>query len=882
MNGPLMKFDKLNANNNADALRGSIRKRNQSVSISPPPLSQSPPLLTSLLLLASLLFAPVTAANANDLYTADTILPQIGQRGTTVTVRIEGSRLETAEDALFYQPGIRCVAIRQLETVPNNQNGTPQKVESGKAIELDFEIDDNAKLGEYYLRLRTRKKLSELLSFWVTPFPVVFEENAYADRDSARNDSEEYAQNVPFNCTVVGYQSTNENANDIDVYRVQLDKDQRCTAQILNARLGTVHYGGLTDMAIEVRSPAGKRVARSNRSALFAHDPVVSFHAPETGDYLITVRQQMDTEASNLHYGLHIADFPRPAVTFPLGGQLGEQLNLKVFYEDGTQGALQTTLPQQVGPFEQSMVELTEVANLPVMPSPNRIQVAAFPNVYEEPNHNQPENAQGITQSLPIALNGIISTEGEKDWYRFSAKKGDRYRVRAYARTLGSKLDPFIIIKPAEGNTSQRIYEEDDSLWDGHDWEGHHYRHQVKDRLDPVFMFEPDVDGDYLLGITDTRREFGDDYIYRVEIQPHRDSLFTYYQDYPSQATTVRDVIGVHRGSALARTFAIQNGFGSQYDGLIRLEARGLPDGIKFDCPLFTKSDPVILATFTAPADAELNAALLELIPHAADKDSELVGAFAQTSNANDQRGSYAPLFNKTRKLAFAVLEEAPFEVSIEEPRIGLAKNAELDLKVYVKRKGEFTGAIYLEMDWLPRGVSKQPPLIIKEGEDVGNYRISATNQAMTGKYQLSITAREYEGGNPRTGVGYHYIGTQFINVEVTDPYMQIELARTAVEQGKRGEFIGTIKHLRPFQGEATAKLVRLPTGVTLVNEPTIKSNDKTVRFELAVEGDALTGQYKDIACDIAIEDAGQRIHQQTGNGVLRVDQARGRDVSGE
>lgn len=835
----------------------------------------SPLLLSSLLLLTSLLFSSV--ANANDLNTADLILPQIGQRGTTVTVWIEGSRLESAEEVLFYQPGIRCTAIRLLETVPHPQNGEQKKVDSGEAIELVFEIAPDAQLGEYYLRLRTREKLSELLSFWVTPFPVVFEQHAYADRDEARNDSPGFAQDVPFNCTVVGYQSTNENTNDIDVYRVKLDKDQRCTAQILNARLGTIHYGGLTDMAIEVRSPSGKRVARSNRSALFAHDPVVSFRAPEAGDYLVTVKQQMDTEATNLHYGLHIADFPRPAVTLPLGGQLGEELKLKVFYEDGTTGELQTNLPQRVGPFEQSMVELTEVADLPVIPSPNRIQVAEFPNVYEGLGHNQPEEAQPIGQSLPIALNGIISTEGEKDWYRFSAKKGERYRVRAYARTLGSKLDPFIWIKPAAGNSSTRIYEEDDSLWDGHDWEGHHYRHQVKDRLDPVFMFEPDSDGDYLLGITDTRRESGEDYIYRVEIQPHRDSLFTYYQDYPSQATIVRDVIGVHRGSTLARTLAIQNGLGSTYDGPVRLEARGLPDGIEFDCPIFTKFDPVILATFTAPADTELRSALLELVPHAVDENAKLIGSFAQTSNVNDQRGGYAPLFNKTRKLAFAVLEEAPFEVSIEEPRIGLARNAELDLIVNVQRKGEFTGAIYLEMDWLPTGVSKQPPLIIKEGEDVGSYRISATNQASTGKYQLSITAREYEGGNPRSGVGYHYIGTPFITVEVTDPYMQIELARTAVEQGKRGEFIGTIKHLRPFNGEATAKLVRLPTGVTLVSEPNIKSTDKTVRFELAVEGDVLTGQYKDIACDVAIEDAGQKIHQQTGNGVLRVDQSRER-----
>ncbi len=814
-------------------------------------------------------------APANDTYTAEILLPQIGQRGTTVTVRIEGWGLQTAEEVLFYREGIVCTGIRQLDSKPHPHNGTPMDCEPGRAIELDFKIAPDAPLGEYQLRLRTRAKLSEMLRFWVTPFPVVEEEHPLSDRDGARNDSPEHAQPIPFGSTISGICTSNESANDWDVYRVKMEKGQRCTCQMLNARLGTVHGGGLTDMAIEVRSPSGKRVARNSRSALFAHDPVLSFIAPEAGDYLITVRQQMDTEIFRAHYALHVADFPRPAITFPLGGQLGENLDLEVFYLDGTKDKLKAKLPKKVGLFEQSMIDLTSVTGLPEIISPNRLQVAPFPNVFETDGHHQPENAQSIGRSLPVALNGIIKSEGEKDWYRFSAKKGERYRVRVYAQTLGSKLDPFVWIKPAEGNPSRRIYEEDDSLWDGHDWEGHHYRHQVKDRLDPVFMFEPDADGDYLLGITDTRRESGEDYIYRVELQPHRDSLFTFYQDYPSQSTIVRDVVGLHRGSTTARTIAIQNGFGSRYDGPIRLEVRGLPEGIEFESPIFTKNDPNIITTFRAPTGAKLQTALLELIPHAVDENVDLLGSFAQTHSSNSQRGDYSPMFNKTRKLAFAILEEAPFDVWVDQPKIGLAKNAELDLKVHAKRKGDFKGAIYLEADWLPAGVTKQPPMIIPEGENVGYYRISATSQAKAGAYRVTITARENDGGNPRSGVGYHYIASPLISVEVMDPYLQIDLQRAAIEQGTTGEMIGKINQLRDFEGVATAKILRLPTGVTLVEEPKIKPGDQEVRFQLKIAPDALTGQYRQLACDVAITDSGQQIHQQTGDGVLRIDEKR-------
>ena len=810
-------------------------------------------------------------------YTVDTLLPQIGQRGTTATVRMKGARLQTAEEVLFYKPGIQCVAIRQLQFLPHIQTGKPNPVGEGEAIELDFQISAEAELGEYYLRLRTQEKISELLSFWVTPLPVVQETHAYMDVANNRNDSPETAQRIALNTTVSGYYSSNESANDIDMYRLHLDEGRRVTVQVLNARLGTHHYGGLTDMYIEVLSPSGNRIARNSRTDLFGHDPFLSFHAPETGDYLVIARQQMDVEASNLHYALHVADFPRPVLTYPLGGQSGKQTTVHVLYADGSTTSFNRELPPVPGDFEAALVDIDKLITFdsPVL-SPNQFKLADFPDVYETPGHNSVDTPQAVQTPLPLALNGIISVEGEKDWYKFTARKGGRYRVRAYSRTMGSPLDPIIWIRPAEGNPSKKEYEQDDSLWDGHDWEGHHYRHQVKDRLDPIFMFEPDADGEYLLGITDVRREHGPKYIYRVEIQPHHESVFTYFPPYPSQAPIVRDVVNLHRGSHFCHPIAIQNGFGSKYQGKVRLEARGLPRNIKFNAPEFTASDPTIIATFSAPFDTPLGTALVELVPHAVEEGVRLKGALAQTHGGNEQRGGFAPIFNKTRKLAIGILEQAPFDVRIEQPRIGLAKGAELCLKVLVERKEGFDGGVYLEMDWLPPGVTKQPPLIIPAGENAGYYTLSATGNSKPGKYQVTITARENEGGNTRGGVGFHYIASPFVTVEVLEPYLSIELVRTALERGKSGQLIGKIKHLRPFQGKATATLLRLPNGVELASTPNILPGTETVAFPLKVAPDTLTGQYKQISCDIAIIDGGQEIHQQTGDGTLRIDAQRG------
>lgn len=814
-------------------------------------------------LLSALVLYLVSFAEGNE-YKAQYILPQIGQRGTEVQVVLVGSHLETAEEVLFYKPGIQCSSFEALTEYP--RNGRIEKAGSGEAVRLTFTIQETAEIGEYFFRLRTKRHLSELLSFWVTPFPVIDEIEPF----STKNDDPSTAQRIPLNSTVSGYQPQGP-PNDFDYYSVTLTKGQRCTAQILSARLGTYHYGGLTDMALEAYSPDGKRVARCDDSPLLAQDPVISFFADVSGDYLILARQQMDYETMPRHYALHIGDFARPVVTFPLGGKSGAELPLTVFHEDGTTKKTSIGLPENTGPFEASLIPFQ-----PGIPTPLQLKVADFPNILETPDHNLPEQAQPVNRELPVALNGIIAAEGERDWFRFSAKAGERCRVRAYARTLGSKLDPFIWIRPAPGNRSSRDYEEDDSLWDGHDWEGHHYRHQVKDRLDPVFMFEPDQDGDYLIGIGDTRREFGPDYIYRVEFQPHEDSVFTYFPPYPSKKDIVRDAIEIHRGSTYSRPVAIQNGFGSQYDGPMTLEAIGLPPGIEFECPVFTKNAPVILTLFTAPADTKLQCGLFELVPRPAEKEMGLRGALAITTGATQRRGSYDMVFNKTRKAAFAVLEEAPFTVELTQPKIPLAKNAELDLTVSVNRKDGFEGALYAEMDWLPPGITKQPPLIIPAGEETAQYKISATSQAKEGVFRLSINVRENEGGNAISGNGFHFVAAPSIEVEVTDPYLTIELSRAAIEQGTEGKIEATVNHLRPFQGTASATLLRLPTGVDLIAPVAIKPGQRQISFPVRVAGDALVGQTKQISCDVAITDAGQTIHQQSGDGVIRIDAKRG------
>ena len=844
------------------------------------PHSLSPPLLTSLLLtFAFHLLLPATArAQAGQL--VEFVYPQVGQAGTTVKVIAEGSFLQQPEEVLFYQPGIRCTHLEPLDTKLDLNSGEAKQAEPGNSVQLTFEIAAEAPPGEYQLRLRTQDNLSELVTFWVSPFPVIAEQHAWRDSGDNRNDTRDTAQLVPLNSTVFGY-IPGVAAQDHDWFAVDCRQGQRLSLEVVAARLGTLHYGGLNDPAVRIYNADGRELGRNDDNALFTQDPVVSVIIPRDGRYFIDMHQQMDYEAGRLrHYLLHVGTFARPLVTFPLGGQAGQRIPLSLLGDAQGDLKLESELPSHPGPYEAAMVDVypPQSNDEPNPPSPNRIHVAPFGDVFEAGGHNSTDGPQPINDELPLAINGRIESEGEVDWYRIKARKGDRYRVFGYGKTLDSELDPRIWIRPAPGNPSQRQWDEDDSRWEPHDLVGHHYRHQTKRRLDPVFMFEPDTDGDWLVGIGDTRREFGPHHIYRIEFQPHVDSCFVHFPAYPSQATIIRDRIVLFPGHSYSRPVTVQPGFGSKYNKPLQLRARLLPPGVSMESQPFSQGDGIIPVFFSAEPDADIGATLVDLVVEPVDPADRphFRGGFIQNNQATNRRGDYAMYFNQTRKMALAVVDDAAFNLTVKRPEVPLVRNGELALEVTVERHEGFGGAVYCEMDWLPPGVNKQPPLIIPTDETTGVYRLRASGSAEPGEYLISITGRENTGGNPRTAAGFHYVCSPPGSLTVGEPYVTIELARSAIERGTVGEIKAEISHHRPFTGTATLSLDRLPFGVEQVAPfPTITASDRTATFRVKVTTDCLVAQYRDIFCEVLISEGDQEIRQQTGSGTLRIDPER-------
>ena len=252
----------------------------------------------------------------------------------------------------------------------------------------------------------------------------------------------------------------------------------------------------IRDRLSAIMNEARFELASNDDSALLLQDPVASLVAPEDGRYIIMLRDSAYGGGDNCRYALHVGTFPRPRVVFPAGGQPGETLGVRFIGDAAGDFEQQVTLPADAdngfGLFPQ-----TDGAGAP---SPHTFRVNDLPNVTEsadQDNSHWRQMEDAPVAALPAAFNGIIDAEGQHDWYKFEAKKGQVIDFAVYARSLRSPLDAVI-----------NIYKGDGTHLQGNDDQG---------GPDSKLRFTFPEDGVYFLRVRDHLGGGGPTFVYRVE-----------------------------------------------------------------------------------------------------------------------------------------------------------------------------------------------------------------------------------------------------------------------------------------------------------------------------------------------------------------------------
>ena len=748
------------------------------------------------------LFAAASVASAiQPTFTA--IDPPGLQRGSETELTLRGARLDDAKELMFYEGGIEVTHFEVVNT---------------STIKTKLKVAPEARLGFHGVRIRTETGITDLRLLSVGALPQVAEVEPNNDFAAP--------QVVGMNSTVYGVVQT----EDVDHFVVEAKKGERITAELEGLRLGNAFF----DPYLAILNEKRFELSRSDDAALLRQDCLCSIIAPEDGKYIVQVRESAYGGDGNSKYCLHIGRFPRPKAVVPAGGKPGETIEVTWIGDAAGERKQQVTIPTSEGD-EAALFAQDEHG---IAPSGNGIRVNDLTNAIEvEPNNNTKE---ATAASAPGAFNGVIGAPDDRDFFKFTATKGQQFDVRIYARNvLRSPLDPVLIIRNAQG---AGVVSNDDS-----------------GGPDSFVQFNVPDDGEYFVEIRDHLKSGGPEYAYRVEIAPRSPRLT---MSLPERTRYIATTLSVPSGNRMA---LMVNASRQNFGGDLNVTFAGLPPGMTAEALPMPANRIEIPVLFSAAPEAAPAGGLVDIQGRPVDENLKLVGHLNQRTmlvRGQNNRDVYG---HDAYRMAAAVTKAAPFKIEIVQPKAPLVKNGQMQLKVVATRDEGFTAPIAISMLYNPPGVGSSGSISIPEGKNEAVIPVTANSSASVGTWKIVVT-----GSAPHAG-GRVEVATQMADLEIAEMFFNLAIGKTAVEQGQQTQLLVQIEKTRDFEGEAEIQLLGLPAGAT-TQKLMITKDTTEVTFPITTTKDARVGRHKSILCRAIPLVNGEPVMHTVGTGEVRID----------
>lgn len=733
------------------------------------------------------------------------VTPYGFQRGTEIEVSFTGARLSDVQELMFYAPGFE---VKEL------------KAEKDNLVKAKLAIAPQCRMGIHAVRVRTATGVSNLRTFTVGALPEVAEKEPNNDFSAP--------QPVPMGSTVSGVVQS----EDVDYFVVEAKKGDRITAELEGLRLGYTFF----DPYLAILNAERFELDRSDDAALLRQDCLCAAVAPADGKYIIQVRESAYGGNGSCKYRLHVGRFPRPTAVLPAGGRPGEALTVRWIGDPAGDWTEQVTLPS-VETLEHGLFAQDQHG---ISPSPNKIRVVDLQNSIEVEPNDARDAATAAT--APGALNGVIEKPGDVDHFKFTAKKGQRFDIRVYARSiLRSPLDSVLVVRRANGSA---VGSNDDS-----------------GGPDSYYRFTAPADEDYFVEIYDHLRAGGPEFVYRVEIAPAKQALT---MTLPERERYVSTTLTVPRANRMA---LMMNASRANWGGDLKLSFNDLPQGISFEAPTMPANRTTIPVLFSAAGDAPVGGSLVDVIGRPADENVKLVGHLRQRTMLVRGQNNRDVWGHDADRMAAVVAEEMPFSLEIVQSKAPIARQGSKELKVVAKRKDDFKQAIALRMLYNPPGIGSSGSISIPADKNEAVIPLTANGSAAIGTWPIVVT------GSSTVSGGRVEVATQMAELTIADSYFTFAFEKTAAELGQDTELVVNVENKTPFAGEAKVRLLGLPANTSTKDEPTKITKDTTqIVFPIKVAENARPATYKSLVCRAVVTQDGEPVTHTLGAGELRVD----------
>ncbi|MEO0474349.1 MAG: PPC domain-containing protein [Planctomycetota bacterium] len=749
-----------------------------------------------------------------------------GQRGQTVDVTLHGERLHDVTGVLFHTKGITAGEL---------------KFENNK-VHTTFTIAPDAPLGEHLLRVVTKTGVTEMATFYVVDRPLVKEqrdEPSKNGRSFKQTTSFESPQAIELGTIIVG----RTESEDVDFFAVELKKGQQFVAEVVGIRLGR----GFTDSTLAVYDDQRNEIAANDDTLLHRQDPMVSFIAPKDGRYVITLRDSGYLGSNNNWYLLKVGEGIQPRLAYPLGGEPGQAVKLRLIGDAGGDFTQDVKLPDQPDNDYKLLPQYKGLSAMSGLP----LRVNRLKNVMEDPGtkNDSTNDAKTLeTHALPVAFNGIIEKQGDQDYFKVSLQKGQPVTFRCFARSMGSPLDSVINVFNAADN--KHLQGNDDLVGS-----------------DSAVTITPPADGDYYIRVRDHRGRSGADYVYRLEVTVDRPALTTAMARYDRNRPQSRQAIAVPQGNRTAALVTVQR---TRVGGDLSTEIPGLPAGVTYTGHSSAQQGNLMPVVFEATPEAPLGAVLADIQAVSQpkpDSAEQLRGGFSQVTPlvmANPNRTEYYK--TTINRMPVAVTEPAQFKIDVIQPKSPLVHGGKKKLQVRVTRNEGYEEQVRMYMLYRPPGIGAPGSIALNKTDTEGVYEIDANTGAPARDWPMVVVGNANQKGGPV------WASSQLFTVTVEPPFVVGTIDGGKCEQGQTTQIVVNLEHPREWQGEGELKLLGLPANTTA--EPVkIKPGQETAAFQVKVGADTPVRSYKTLMCELVIQVNGEPvIHRFGQGGRLRID----------
>jgi hypothetical protein len=428
-----------------------LRNNSTQTHRSPVPSSLFPPLSRLWLALAVGLCGLLPAqAQTYPRARLEVLTPPGAQAGASTEVEIKGTDLVDVTSLYLSDARLKAEVVPPPPPKLDPKTKKPLPNQPVPPLKFKIIVPADMPVGTYDVRAVGLYGISNPRAFTVGDLKEVMEKEP-------NNDVKE-AQKVELNTTINGIITA---PTDVDYYAFTAKKGERvivhCAASEIDSKLNPL---------IEVYTPKG-RLLESNRNYL-DQNAVADCLIPEDGEYLVRLCQFAYIGGGNDHfYRLSVTTKPWIDAVFPAVVEPGKPATVTLFGRNLPGGQADSGARLNGRPLEKVSVQIQPPMGGQKEPglefsgtllpragtlsgfeyrlkgpaglsNPVLITYARAPVILQNDKNHDSDQAQAV--AAPCTICGKLNRTGDRDWYAFTAKKGDSFTLEGVADRVGAPL----------------------------------------------------------------------------------------------------------------------------------------------------------------------------------------------------------------------------------------------------------------------------------------------------------------------------------------------------------------------------------------------------------------------------------------------------------